>query len=295
MKNIRQIKNELETVASLKVAVDSYQEIAASRMRKVKKSVLANREFMTGLADLYQRVAVTHDYLNLEDANRSLLVSRKRRSANNTNLRKTNGKTVSVFVSSNTGLYGDIIKKTFDLFLKSVRTSSTDLVVIGRTGRQLCEKYLRGRDFKFFEGNDAVVETETIKNILLYLLPYTNITIYHGMYVSVLLQEPHTTFITGETLKLIENKDAKKLKCLIEPSVTEVMAFFEQQISSALFEQTMYESSLSKFASRMISLDFAGFNIKRRIMAIKFNEIKTRHEFADISQLERLAGISLWK
>ncbi len=291
MPNLRQIKLEQADLRDLKLVIDSYQEIAAGRMRRVKKSVLQNREFMAGLSDLYQRVLVTYKLDVTDDKKRHTF----RKSKNTkSSLIQTNGKTVSVLISANTGLYGGLVKHVFDFFFKSVSTNKHDLVVIGRVGKVLCDTLLKGREYKFFEADDTGAKTEMVSQIASYLLNYENVIIYHGLYVSILEQKSVSTYVTGEALKIGENKDAIELKCLIEPSIEEVLGFFEQQISSAIFEQTIFESSLSKFASRMVSLDVASDNINKLIEKVKFTGLKAKHQQDGFSQMESLSGITLW-
>ena len=86
-----------------------------------------------------------------------------------------------------------------------------------------------------------------------------------------------------------------ELKCLIEPSIEEVLDFFEQQILAAVFEQSLHESSLSKFASRMVSLNYANENIRNSLKSLKFKNLKLKHFLANAQQLELMSGISLWK
>lgn len=111
MRNKKQLNGDFHTLKDLKTIVESYEEIAAMRMRKVKKSVLLSREFLSGLDDIYQRVMFTYRLY----AEKKMF--RKKKDAS-TSLLATNGKTVSILISTNTGLYGDIIKKTYELFAK---------------------------------------------------------------------------------------------------------------------------------------------------------------------------------
>jgi F0F1-type ATP synthase gamma subunit len=124
MLNKKSLQSEMAVLLSMQEIVGAYEEIAAMRMRKVKKSVLQNRDFLSGLNNLYNRVWYT--YLHERRVN-SLGFPVKRPES----VFVGNGKTVSVLVSANTRLYGDIIKKTFDLFLKSIKDTETDIVVIG--------------------------------------------------------------------------------------------------------------------------------------------------------------------
>ncbi len=45
-----------------------------------------------------------------------------------------NGKTVAVYLSANTGLYGDIVRKTFDLFMKDAQTGGIEATIVGKHG-----------------------------------------------------------------------------------------------------------------------------------------------------------------
>ena len=56
MVNKQDIKHELDKIGILKDLVEAYEEIAATRMRKVRSSVLQNREFLSGLTSVFQDV-----------------------------------------------------------------------------------------------------------------------------------------------------------------------------------------------------------------------------------------------
>ncbi len=84
--------------------IEAYEEISAIRMRKVKKSILERREFMEGLNEAFAYIAYAYKIYR---------ESLKEKAKNN--ILNTNGKTVSILLSSNTGLYGDVIRNTFNL------------------------------------------------------------------------------------------------------------------------------------------------------------------------------------
>jgi len=289
MKNKKQLLTELVTNGDLKYLIEAYEEIAAMRMRKVKKSVLMNRDFFSGLNDIYHRVIFTyrvskHHRFGKHEKNWLPLAS--------------NGKTVSVLISSNTGLYGDVIKRTFDLFRKNILGVTTDLAIIGKVGRQLFDLELSriavNRPYTYFQMSDNGVDNDRIREIVEHLLQYTNIVVYHSIYISILSQQPTETFVTGKAMEMSSKGPTEELKCIIEPSVEEVAEFFEKQIVASIFEQTVYEASLSKFASRMMSLDFANENITASLHKGNFARLKLKHTSDSISQLERLAGLKIW-
>ncbi len=280
MLNKKSLQNEMSVLLSMQEIVNAYEEIAAMRMRKVKKSVLQNRDFLSGLNILYSRVWYTYLHEHKKKAVKSLIGG--------------NGKTISILVSANTRLYGDIIKKSFNLFIKDVNDANTDVVVLGKLGKQFMVESGSTKPYKYFDINDTVSDRDSMKDVLAYILTYTNIIVYHGLYVSVLNQEATRTFVTGKALDIQETTGNKELSCLIEPSTEEVAQFFEKQILSSVFEQSMFESSLSKYASRMISLDLASDNIHAFLKSTKFQMVKLRHLINNTKQTERISGIALW-
>lgn len=287
MRNKKKLKNEMAILYGMKEIIGAYEEIAAMRMRKVKKSVLQNREFVNGLNNLYSRVWYTY----LHESRRSTLGFGKKEPDK---LLTGNGKTISILVTANTGLYGDIIKNTFNLFLKDITGSTSDLLVMGRLGKRFMQENGLGDKFKYFDLDDNNVDREKLEDVIQYILQYTNVIVYHGLYVSVLTQSASKTFVTGKILDLKEGMPGAELTCLIEPTAEEVTIFFEKQILASVFEQSMFEASLSKFASRMISLDLANENIQEYIKDGKFQMLKIRHALNNLKQTERISGIALW-
>jgi F0F1-type ATP synthase gamma subunit len=286
MSNKKKLTTDMAVLHSIDEIVGSYEEIAAMRMRKVKKSVLQTRDFISGLNDAYQRVWYTY---RLQASKKTFGVFNAPKGT-----LETNNKNVSVLVSANTGLYGDIIKKTFQLFMDNIVGGSTDIVILGRVGRQLFDSAATGMSYKYFDLSDSGSERESLKPVVEYITPYSNIMVYHGIYVSVLTQDPKKTYVTGKIMNIKSESDRGELQCLIEPSIEAVTTFFEKQILATIFEQTMFEASLSKFASRMISLDMASENIHVATKKAKFQMLKLRHSINNSKQTERLSGIALW-
>lgn len=286
MQSKKDLQLELEVLESMGGIVEAYEEIAAIRMRKVKKSVLQNRDFLSGLNDIYQRVYATY----------KLFAAKKRYkgAAKDWLPLQTNGREVSILLTSNTGLYGDIVKRTCETFLNNVRNKDLDLVVTGRIGRIYMENNAKSTPYKYFDISDTGVDRESMKDIIDYILKYEKITVFHGIYVSVLSQQPVSTLVTGKAADLHNESTAEAVHCLIEPSVEEVTEFFEKQILASIFEQTVYESSLSKFASRMVSLDIAKSNITSIIARNKFKRLLNKHSDDSRQQSERMSGISIW-
>jgi ATP synthase F1 gamma subunit len=284
MRSNKKLQNEIGGLTTLGGVVESYQEIAALRMRRVKKSVLQNREFLAGLNDIYGQVSSQYkDSLPRLKKNKRI------------EIRPTINKTVSVLLSANTGLYGDIVKKTYDLFIEDMSKSDSDVVIVGRYGRKAYESSTVNKPFQYYDYSDSGKDIENTRRILEYILKYENIDIYHGFFKDILSQVPLKTSITGTNMFTSSEEGSEHIRSIYEPSIEEVLTFFEKEILSSLFEQSTYETSLSKYASRMVSLDYAMENIRVRLKQTDFKIRKLKHTLADRNQLSLLTGISMWK
>ncbi|MBN1162162.1 F0F1 ATP synthase subunit gamma [Patescibacteria group bacterium] len=287
MSEIKKIQEDILTLHELGDLMTTYQEIAAIRMRKVKKYVLQNREFLSGLSKLYKRVHISYYEANEFEKQRL-----------NRYMGKKEGN-VSVLLASNTGLYGDIVEKTFWLFADNIRNTDTEVVIIGKIGKALYDGVGIKKEYRFFEFPDSGVDDTKLKKILEYITTFTNIIVYHGLFRTVLIQDPKKTFLTGDALAIqqeieTKEKEEERIKVLFEPSMEELVKFFETQIIGTVFEHIIYESSLSKFASRMVSLERAAGNIEDEIGKQKFVLIKEKHRENDSKQRDILSSAKMW-
>ncbi len=285
MKRTKELKEELVSLEEFLTMVEAYEEISALRMRKVKKSVLKRREFMQGLNEAFAYIAYSYK-----------IFRKSAKKGAKDEILNTNGKTVLVLLSSNTGLYGEIIRKTFDLFMKDANEKkSADLIIVGRLGKSFFDSTGDSRKYEFFELSDTGVDESALKVVVNHVSSYSEVVVYHGVFRSILQQDPKATHVTGEVLKITEGAEEYNVPFLFEPSVKHVAEYFEKQILSLIFEQSLFESSLSKFASRMVSLDSSAANIHQKISRVDFDVKKARHRAINTGIQGSLAGGDIWR
>lgn len=288
MENQRSIENEILGLESLQRLVETYQEIAAGRMRKVKDSVLKNREFLDGLNEIFQQVKYSHKK-ELE----RLLKKRKIKDLSELSLHKHNDKTVSVLLSANTMLYGDILRRTFKKFVTDVSMIDTDIVIVGKVGLQFYKASKMGKPYKFFDLSDSAMDAKNLKEIIDYVVQYERVSVYHCRFEDILTQVATQQYITGDIAEAV-GMEEKAVPYIFEPTLEDVLVFFEVELLAAIFEQTVYESNLSKFTSRMISLDSAIDSIRNRLVEADFTRQRIKHRVMNKEQLASISGISLW-
>lgn len=284
MKRIKFLKLELASMGDFLTMIEAYEEISATRMRKVKKSILERREFMQGLNEAFGYIAQA--YKIYKDSLKNKVKEE---------ILNTNGKNVSVFLSSNTGLYGDVVRSTFDLFENDIRKKETDLVIVGRMGKKYYDASGLKKPYEYFDMSDSGIDEPNVKKLLDHIVNYAAVVVYHGVFKSILYQEASETHVTGEVMKIEQGLDSYDTRFLFEPSVEKVAEHFEKQISSLIFEQAVFESSLSKFASRMVSLDKAAENIDSKIGFLGFNLKKSKHKDINSNLQSSIFGGALWR
>lgn len=288
MKSKKDITEDITRLHVLSQVVQAYEEIAATRMQKIRQSVLKNRAFLDGVSVVFSTVKLSYK----KEVER--LTKEKKGKDVSLQFSKTNGKTVCVLLSANTGLYGAIMQQTFDLFLQTSQRIHADAVIIGKLGVSFLKTASPNLPYTTFDLPDGLIQPQQLHEIILYLLAYEKIIVFHGTFESIITQVPTTSALSGDiSEKMTATK--QQTKYLFEPSLPEVMATFEKEIFASLFEHSVHESQLSKFASRMVLLDTALQNIQKELSTAVFEEKKLKHTSQNSKQQTMLSGKSLWR
>ncbi len=286
MSKVKQLKEEYSVTLNIRDLVSTYQEIASIRMRSIRDFVLKNREYFDGVNKVFSLVINSYqsELENLQAKNKSKVA---------TSVFRRNGKKVAILLSSNTLLYGSIVYETFVKFKNDiVKEPECDLVIVGKVGKRMFEEAELGRAYTFFDLSDSLDDTKHLHAISDFILQYETVVVYHGSFKTILAQAPSETLITGGDLTA--KKANKNIHFFFEPNLPSVLTYFENQIIASNFEQAVNEGYLSKFASRMISLDIALNGIDKHVKVLNLKKQKVRHYMTNKKQQATLSGISLW-
>ncbi|MFZ5425323.1 MAG: F0F1 ATP synthase subunit gamma [Patescibacteria group bacterium] len=286
----KEIQNDIQQLADLKSLTETYQEIAAIRMQKIKNSVLTNRDFLERLHAIFLQVRTS--YVKEQDKKKASRFSFKLSSPNQVSVIAEKNKAVAVLLSANTMLYGDIVKRTFEAFTEEIKNNDMDIVIVGRAGLRFFKEQNLSLPFEYFDFSDSGVDDSALKGIIDYIKVYSVIKVFHGKFQTILNQKVEQSYVRG-TIDVSDFPD-NGVNYLFEPSLKEVLAFFEKELLASLFEQTVFESNLSKFASRMVSLDSAVDSIGQELKKAEFKRQQGEHRTLNRKQLSSLSGISLW-
>jgi ATP synthase F1 gamma subunit len=288
-KEIR-LNDEYDQINSLDDIVVTFEEMAAMTTRKLRNSVLQQRVFLKGLNEAYGYTTYAYDVY------KSTVLTKLRNKTSNTNT------TLYICLTANVGLFGDIIKDTFDLFTARVMKESEkhpdiEVAIVGRIGRKFAEEAPVPFSYKFFELQDIAPSKESVDNLLSYVSGFDNVVVFHGVFESILLQVPFQTHLLGEmdAIKKELSQERHTANFIFEPDVVEINNYFENQVKLLLFNQLINEYNLSKFASRMVNLDAASQKIQSRKKGIRKELNRLKHKKMNSALLLNFARASAWR
>lgn len=297
MQNRKFIREEIEVVNTMKYISQAYEEISVMRMQKIRDSVLKTRDFLIRLSSVFYDVKQSHrrfmSFLTKELADISPY-----------DILPRNGKTVTLLLSANERMNGDILSKVLKAFVEHIKGpgAGSDIIIIGKIGK---ETYAQlpdvPKDYTYIHVPDDKVTLEDIKGLINQLIHYQEINVFYGKYHSVVTQDPILSNITGDKpfdyINLAPKPSEEEMedrRFLYEPSLEELYAFFETQFFSALFKQTIDESHLSRYASRINAMEEALANIEQKAKKLRTEERKTIKAVQNKRQNDSIAGMALW-
>lgn len=282
------LESEIQNLEGLNSMIQAYEEIAANRIMHSRESVLVNRQYIEELNEIFKEVISSYK----KEAD-SLLKNKKSKDSNEVTFMNKNGKTLYLLISANAGLYGNLVKNTFDLFAQNTDDPNSDRAIIGKLGLSLWQQSRNPNKYFYFDFPDQSVDDESLKKVLDFIVSYQKIIVFYGKFQNLVTQEATYSDISGNTLPT-ESSTHPYIKYFFEPSLGRVLEFFEKQIFASIFEQTVRESQLAKIASRLKTLDQATVNINKRLNLVTSEKNRTFHRQQNKKQLETFTSRVLW-
>ncbi len=286
MLNKKLINEEIEQTKLLDEVTQSYAFISSMRMKKIRKSVINARDFLESINIIFSEVLYSYK----KEISK---LARKSKNKNKITFLSHNGRTVCVFLSANAKFYGDIIPKTFDLFINDVRNNDVEATVIGKYGLLLFKQNEPKRDITYFDFPDSGIDTKLIQFLISHLVQYDEVRFYYPKFKNVVTQEPSVYSISSGTILQSDNyRKAEHYSYLFEPDLESILMFFEKEIFGSTFQQTIIESQLSKFAARLVAMDQANQRTKERARELEFERLRLAHNLFNRKQTQTISSIS---
>jgi len=279
----RIITKEIDSLTIMQSLADAYAHISSTRMKNTRDGVVRSREFLAEIQEIFKE---------LQDSYRRevMKLARKKKGVKgNVTFLSHNGRSVAVFLSTNAGFYGSITRRVFELFAKDISSENLEATIVGRLGLSMFLESFPGRSYSYFDLPDYGKDSQKMGDLVRHLVPYEEIRIYYGKFKNIVNQHPEKTVISAST-RVEERGEKEVVKYLFEPSLEEILTFFETEMFTSVFEQVISESQLAKFASRMLAMDSAGQKIRESLNAAKQDKLRLMHYISNKKQLEYLTS-----
>jgi len=294
MQNKKSLKDEIQVVNTLSELIKTYEEVYMLKMYRTRNSVVNTRDYYTRILKLYQEIKLSY---------KQDVLSKVEDKKKDQNVLIKNDKQVAVFISGNDRFAGEINKKVFFEYIEYFRLNKPDLVVIGLIGKNLMAQRFSSLKFKYFNLTEdfGVSSTEELKPIVDYLISYTDVRVFYGQFENMMKQVPKNSSITGDLTDLTsikkkkENAEQDKSYFLSEPSLFEILTFFETQIFASLFKRGVEEATLAQIGARVSTLESSVYSIDKRLNLLRFQNLKSNKHMKNKKQQGLLVGINFWE
>lgn len=275
MKSLKYLISDIKSTSEIRGLMEVYEEIAATKMQKIRKTVTASSDYFESLAHLSDAVALDLDN-GFEGKNKS----------------------AAIFLSANTGLYGDLIDKVMVSFVDFVKKSNVDTFIAGSLGMSLMKSY--APEVKFSElgigGDEESLDQTTLGIVMQTLSAYSKVYIFHGRFESIARQSVLSSAISGPDIQKYGMGDkskkeiaVKRLIYIYEPSVEDVGNRFAKEISTSIFDNSLKQNQLAKYAARLMHLDSTIYNINSRLDKLDVEKKRMKKKIEQKKQTERTA------
>ncbi|HSX08607.1 MAG TPA: F0F1 ATP synthase subunit gamma [Candidatus Saccharimonadales bacterium] len=295
MNYLKAIVAQMEDLGGIKDIVGASEEIASMKMRSIRNKVLLSRDVNDELTEIYREVSISYK-------NQILLLLQEKKAHNKLtkgeaetlSLKTGNGKFACVYLSANSGLFSKILEKTYREFIAYLDQHPDAVpVIIGEFGKKLFTNNYPNRQFTFYPLAEGKGIEDSLKKVTEDLAQYSNVIIYYARFESMAHQTTTVLDVSGQGKKDVV--DVQTAHYLFEPSLEKIIAFFESEIFAGIIQQTVTESELARYASRITTLDMARENINQQLKIANLEKRFAVHRMMNKKQTEAITGISLWK
>jgi F-type H+-transporting ATPase subunit gamma len=299
MSRINEIKEEKIVVQSVGNFASSLQQIAASRMVKLRKMVLASRRFVDEATIILrelelERTKKIERELNLRknDVNMTSLAPNSKALP-----KKEELSTAIIVVTSDQGLCGsyntDIIVKVETIIPQHL---TADYFVIGKKGQDYFIRAAKKHHLKYYPYNiPEEVAMDDLRPLIGMFFHYDQIYLVYSKYINTATREvvfvelavPH---IEADEIK----KEEEEGRFIFEPDVEELIRSISAKLRFALFRQQILDSKLSLYTAQMMAMKTAADNADELLKELQLQYNKARRKMVDKKIQEVQAGRSLW-
>lgn len=301
MKKVKQIEQQLNDVGMLKELTSTFQSIAGQNLANTRSKVLSARAFLDEAQKVYSEA---RDIFIAEHK----LAEKKLEYHEQLTIRQNNGKHLTVIIGPNTKLYGSLPDQLINTVVEDIRKEPRDVLILGKVVEEHFARLKPPIPYTSISIEDEEITTEQVAKILRHVSGYKRVTAFYNHFRTILTSDVLEAALNLTAEKAKETAEAlqeeppkglakfiKKDDALFEPSLEEVLNFYETVILKTLLRQKVRESLLSRYAARMVAMDIATENAKTESKKLQQELRRAKRIKANQRMLDSYSGLSLWK
>ncbi len=288
MQKRQELENDIILANAIGELIQAYEQIYINKMQQIRYKVLGTRYYMEGLLDIFRQLRISYE----------AKILKLKKSAQDLSVIKKNDKKVAVLFSASRKLSGEINQKVYRQFIHYLKKNpDADIVIVGETGRSLYQHSDTKQKYTYFEIGEGKLELKTIKPIIDFLVPYKQVQLFYGKFLSFINQQGTRVSIRGDQSISNIKEDIKVLPpdYLFEPTLEDILGFFETQIFGTLVKQTAHESYLAQIGSRVQALEIATDKIEEFLYKTQHQRHQLMKRLHNKKQLQQLSSFNLWQ
>lgn len=310
MNYLKAIVAQIEDLTGIKDIVGASEEIASMKMRSIRNKVLLSRDLNDELTEIYREVTISYKNQIIQlMAEKKGAKALQQVTASQMALKTGNGEHACVYLSANSGLFSKILERTYHEFTTYLEQhKEATPVIIGEFGKNLFTQEFPDKPFLFYPLAEDKSSESALKKITEDLASYSSVIIFYARFESMAQQTTTVLDVSGHDMtsstQQTKQSSANNSKgnpapvtathYLFEPSLEKIIVFFETEIFAGIIQQTVTESELARYASRITTLDMARENIDQQLRTVNLEKRFAIHRLMNKKQTEALTGLKLW-
>ncbi len=278
MSRIKEQKQNIENIESARYITGALRDISAIELKGLRKKFEQNDVFYEELKELFQ------------------LVWRIAYADNPNATTPKDNKELYIAYTTNRHFYGSLNHDVVHEFISSTDLKSSCLV-IGDTGKQIwMSGAKKRRELSFLSFKNDTPDNSEVNSLMNKIKKYKHVYIFYPGFTSVFHQDVEMVDITYKpSKKILKKKEFEGLpKYLLEPDLSEMVSFFNDQVRYSLFERLLLETQISRVAARLVKMDTADQNASELIKTEMRKLRRVRTSFSSRRMLETVVGYIQW-
>ncbi|KKU92069.1 MAG: ATP synthase gamma chain [Microgenomates group bacterium GW2011_GWA1_48_10] len=271
-RTIRSIIAQRQQSEALRDLAWSYSELAGAKLLAIRAGIERNRTYVSEMATVFH-------IIRLAAEKQKLKMPAKKKG------------TVSLLLTSNHRFYGGLESRLTQFFLARTSISYGELFVVGRSGEIYVKGLVARPEFRSFIFDDDLPTARELQDLADQIEPYSRVFVYYSKLATVLLQRPVVVELGG-LVDIPIVADPRSNYYIFEPELTEMVNFFEGEITRVLLQQTFLESELARTAARLVSMEQVQGNVNSELRKIQ-SEIYRANQAAASSKTLEMEGAYL--